>query len=251
MLTLFIWWSSIALEFLLLFRGFREKLAFRHPAFYTYISFVLAQSFLRRAVLTWHGPLYPTIYWSTEFIAVVLGCTVVFEIYRVGLEPYPGTAGMARAALWLVFLMACSETFRAANQPHWQIANVWQLERNLRAFQALSIAALLVLFLIYSVRFSSNLNGILLGYSLFIGVSIIQLTFVSPAGHRLSDFWSYMHPVSYNVALAIWLLHLWSYKPALEPVPASAARGGYRRVAAITQRRLEETRGSLRRAVGS
>jgi hypothetical protein len=254
MLTQLIWWTSIALEILLLFKGFRAGLASRYRIFYTYIGFVLWQSLLRRAVMAWFAPFYSSTYWSTEFLGVILGSAVVFEIYRVGLEPYPGTARMARAALWFVFLAACGEGFvnTAGHRHWWRRANVWELERNLRAFQALAIAALLVLFLIYSIRFGKNLNGILLGYSLFVGVSIFQLTFVSPAGHWLSDFWSYVHPISYDVALAIWLGHLWSYQQCPDHSAAGfEVSGGYRRMAALTQRRLQETRGYLRKATGS
>lgn len=247
MLSQVIWWIGIALELLLLIRGLWGRLFFRYPAFYSYISFVLCQSLLRQSVLRWNYPLYANLYWTTEFLGVLIGCGIVFEIYRIGLSAYPGTARMARSALSLVFALAVLEALM--NTQWWRIATVWGLERNLRVVQALAIAALVLLFLFYSIRFGKNLNGILLGYSLFVGMSVIQLTFVSPAGTRFSDFWSYLHPLSYDLALAMWAGCLWSYQGCPEPEPGVRLEQEYQRIAAVTQRRLQETRGYLRKAV--
>ena len=42
-----IWFGSIALELLFLFRAFRTKLGLSYPIFYFYILFVLTQSFVK------------------------------------------------------------------------------------------------------------------------------------------------------------------------------------------------------------
>ena len=250
MLDQAIWWSTIALELLLFVRGFQSALVSRYPVFYTYISFVLLQELLRFSVYRWDPTRYPAIYWPTEFLGVVIGCGVIFEIYRVGLAAYPGTAKMARAVLLFVFAFACIAAFADSSRGHvLRIPTVWQLERNIRAVQALAIAALVGLFLSYSVRVGKNLLGMLLGYGLFVGVSVFQLTFVSPAGNRFSDFWSYLHPLSYDAALIIWATYLWVHKPCPVPNANMPLEQGYQRIASGTQRRLQEMRRYLRRVV--
>ena len=106
MLSQFIAWGGITLEVLILFRGLKGKLAFRYPVFYSYFSFILFQDLLSFAVHRWYPLLYRNVYWFTEFLALLFGCGVVFEIYRVGLSAFPGTARMARNALALVFTLA-------------------------------------------------------------------------------------------------------------------------------------------------
>src|SRR5260370_25346934 len=99
MLGLTIWWSGFALELLLLVRGFEGKLLARYPVFYVYILFVWMQSLLRFSIYHTRPQLYLPVYWITEYSGVLIGCGVVFEIFRVGLAAYPGTARMARNLL--------------------------------------------------------------------------------------------------------------------------------------------------------
>lgn len=125
-----------------------------------------------------------TVYWITELLGLILGCWVVFEIYRVALAAYPGTARMARNVLGFLFAMALARAVAALwGDARWPADTVMlHMERALRIFQALSTAALVALFVFYSIPFGRNLRGILLGYALFIAQRVICLTFVQPTG---------------------------------------------------------------------
>ena len=249
MLSQSIWWSSIVLEVFLLTRGVSGHLIFRYPVFYGYISFVLAQSIFRSFVHRWSEQLYSSVYWTTEFLGLMLGCWVVFEIYRVALAAYPGTAKMARNVLLFLFALALAKCGAALwNDPHLlEETTALQMERALRTVEATSIVALVTVFASYSIPFGWNLRGILLGYGLFIGERVICLTFVPVAG---KDFWFYAYSASYLVALSLWLGHLWSYQAIPEAESAQLERE-YQMIATATQRRLQEVRGQLRKAVRS
>jgi hypothetical protein len=246
-----IWWSSIAVEILLLVRGLRRRLAFRYPVFYCYLFFVCFQDLLRFVVYQWHPQLYRNVYWITEFLALMFGCGVVLEIYRVGLSAFPGTARMVRNALAFVFALALARGLAEAwTDPRWWLeAATTDVEGVLRAVEALAIVILAVLFLFYSVPLGKNLRGILLGYGFFVSISVLSLEVVSSAGNWVRDFLSGAYPVSYFIALSLWLAHLWSYYP--NPVPDASVRleREYQRVAAATHRRLQDARGYLARAV--
>jgi hypothetical protein len=246
-----IWSGSIALEIVLLLRAFRTRLRFRYPIFYTYILFVLMQSLLRLTVNLYRPGLYSYAYWTTEFVGVVIGCAVVFEIYRVGLASYPGTARMARVLLAILFLIAVAKALAdISNDPRsWAEATTIDIERAVRTVQALAIAALVGLFLSYAIPFGRNLKGILLGYGLFIGASVMWFTFAHAGGDRFRDFWSYLNPASYDFALGLWAVYLWS--PQVQPEPLSHVRleEQYQRVAARTHRRLQTARGYLGKVI--
>jgi len=249
MLSQLIWWGGITLESLLLVRAFRGKLAAHYPVFYIYIAFVLSQSLLRFVVFRWEARLYSPVYWTTEFLGVVAGCAVVFEICKVSLAAYPGTARLARNLLAIGFVLACTNAAVAAsNDANRWIATCVNLERDVRIVQALTIVALVALLFLYAIPFGRNLRGILIGYGLFIGLSVIQLAFVAVMGNLSSKILSYLHPVSYAIALSIWVGHLWAYRANPEPQKTVALEQQYARVAAATRYRLREARGYLEKA---
>ncbi|HLZ93183.1 MAG TPA: hypothetical protein VKQ28_15855 [Candidatus Acidoferrum sp.] len=251
MLSQAIWWSCIALECFLLARGVLGRLIVRYPVFYGYILFVATQSVLRSVVHRWYyDQFYFSVYWVTEFLGLVLGCLIVFEIYRVALAGYPGTARMARKILLFLFVLALAKAGAAfAGDPHLLTDTTpLQMERTLRTAQAISIGALVMVFAAYSIPFGKNLRGILLGYGLFIGERVICLTFVPVSGE---DFWFYAYSGSYLMALGLWLGHLWCY----QAIPATERNAPldkeYQLIAAATRRHLQDARGFLRKAMGS
>src|SRR5436305_10802088 len=213
-LTAIIWCFSSLLEGVLLWRGWRARLFTHFPVFFGYIAFVFSQSILRFAVHHWDPDDYSWFYWGTEFLALIIGSCVVFEVYRRALAAFPGTANMAKNVLLFLFAMALARAINAfASDPGLVLDTTsLHIERALRTFQTIGIFALITLFLAYSIPFGRNLRGILLGYSIFVGQRVLCLTFVRDAG---KDFWFYAYSASYITAVGIWLTHLWS--PALLP----------------------------------
>ena len=155
-----LWWGGIALELLLLIRAIRTKLKLAYPIFYFYILFVLTQSFIRIAVHRW-DTLYSYVYWGTEFIGVIIGCGIVYEIYRVGLAAFPGTARMARLLLTVLFVMALAKALAdVSSDPRWWAeATTVDIERAMRTVQAAAILALAALFLVYRHSFRPQPQG--------------------------------------------------------------------------------------------
>jgi hypothetical protein len=241
MLSQSIWWACITLEILLLARAFRGKLSFRYPVFYCYIFLVVFQDLISFLVYQWKPNFYPYVYWTGEFLCVLIGCS------------YPGTAMMARNILAVLFILAAAKGLKAAaHDPQWWLeANALELDRALRAMQAVCIAALVALFLFYSIPFGKNLRGILLGYGFFIGLRVITLTFFMATSDASREFWGYTYSASYLLALGVWCVHLWCYKANPAPRQTIHLEQDYHRVAAATQRRLQDARSYVARAVGS
>ena len=237
MLSQAIWWSSIALEILLLVRGFLGKLAPRYPVFYAYLAFVLFEDLSSLVISFQHDPngqAYAYWYWITEFIGLAIGCGIVLEIYRKGLSRFPGTARMARNVLVFVFVLDTSRQ---------------NVEQPLRVVQAVVLAALVALFLFYSIPFRRNLRGIVLGYGLFLGAKVVILTMMSTVDR---DVWWYANSAVYPIVLCVWLGYLWSYREAPSSQTASPQlEVDYQRAAAATRRRLQTARGQLAKVVRS
>jgi hypothetical protein len=250
MLNPAIWIIGNLLEVALLVRATRARLIHRYPLFYSYILFVLLQSPIRW-IFYGHKPLYALVYWITEFLGATIGCGIVFEAYRVGLADYPGTARMAKLALSIVFVIAVAAALGLAAGPGWwATTRITDIERTLRIVQALAIIALLLLVWSYRIPFDKNLGGILAGYGVFVGASVVWLTFVYMGGNEFQTFWFYLKPISYDLAVGTWVWCLWSYSAVREWRSPVTLEQDYQRIAAGTRRRLQETRGYLGRAVG-
>jgi hypothetical protein len=146
MLTFSIWLCSILLEVLLLLRGFRTKLVRKYPVFYSYILYVLLQSLVRNFVFYERHNLYFVVYWITQFLAVVVGCVMVFEVFQIVLAEYPGIARPARIVLLFVFASAVVKAMvNAFNGASFFRQTKIDLERNLRLVQAAAIVGIAIL----------------------------------------------------------------------------------------------------------
>lgn len=247
MLIMSIWWLGILLEALLLVRGLQEKLVHEFPVFYTYVLVVFVTEFLRFCFYRWYPANYFDVYWGTQFLSLVVGSAVIFEIYRVGLRTYPGTAKMARNLLLIVFGVIFA---RALANPSghlfwWLATGSEQLERNLRLVQDLAIVTLVLLFLFYAIPFGRNLKGILFGYGLFIAMSTIQLTVMSYAWGTVQHYWSYVQPASYLVVLAIWARELWAAHPVPGAERITRRESDYETLMATTGSQLHKVRTRL------
>ena len=252
MLTDAIWSLAILLECSLILRGIVGRWAKHYRVFYFYISFVFFQDILSVVVSHWSQRAYQYAYWITEFLGVLIGCGIVFEIYKAGLELYPGTARMARNLLGFVFVLAFTKAFVDAwNDPRWlPAASTMELERNARIVQVLALAVLAALFSVYRVPFGRNLRGMVLGYGFYVAASIPQLTFAASEGGRFVAFWGYLAPASYDVALLLLVVHLWSYEPQPTPARTVLLEQHYQQIAAATRRRLDEARGYVGKVTG-
>jgi len=243
MLTLSIWLCAILLEVLLLFQGFRKQLVCKYPVFYSYILYVLLQSLVRYFVRhEWPG-LYPTVYWTTQFPAVIVGCVVVFDIFQMVLAEYPGTARLARNVLLFVFAMAVAKALvNVSNGASLFGQTQIELERNLRVVQIVAIFGIAVLSFFYAIPFGKNARGIVVGYGLYLSTSVIQLTWVSHFGERSYRIWLYTQPAIYLFALAVWIASLWSYEPVPAADPHSMLERDYQRLADATLARFRQVR---------
>jgi len=242
---------GMSLEALVLLRGLRVKLLLRFPLFYSYLLVVLAEDVIRGAVRQWYYPLYDNVYWTTQFVSLVMGSLVVFEIYRLALQEYPGAAKMARNLLGAAFLGIFVKALLTmhVDSAIAVITAYVKLERDLRFAQALAILLLVLLFLWYAIPFGRNLGGILFGYSVFVAMSVVQLSIVAHFEGKAQLFWNIVQPASYFIATGCWLRALWVPDTVVRLSRARNVERDYEALAKSTAALLEEARARLGSAV--
>jgi len=253
MLTQIIWWAGIALESLLLVRGVRGGLVRRFPLFYTYVFFVLAESLVMFAVYRWARNDFARAYWIGEYGTLTLGSFLLLDVYRVVLRQYPGTARVARNLLCFVFALAFAKVLvnRSYGALWWSAQTPEELERNLRIVQSFAVLAIIIVMIVYAIPRGRDLKGILAGYSLLVGSSLVHLSLASHPGLWVIRTWSYVEPVCYVIVLCIWTVALWRPAEAISresslPPPEMP---GHAALVRQTQEALDNLRNGLLKEV--
>lgn len=251
MISQLIFWTCNFLEAVLLLRAVRGRFFAKYSLFYAYLLWVLLRSLAGFYVMLRHPGLYPSFYWDTQFIDTLMGCGIIFELYRQGLVHYPGAARMARNVLAFIFAIVISKVLaNALSGPLLSPGPIaYDLERNLRMVQSVFLIALFALFYYYAIPLGRNLRGMMLGYGLFLGTSVINLTFRTQLGPAFQVWWTYLQPLSYVLVLAIWCPALWACVPMPLPAPASKLEYDYQLLSAGTRRRVAVVRNYLSKAV--
>jgi hypothetical protein len=245
MLAETIWVLGIFLEALLLFRSWRARHFLKFPFFFSYVGFVLVQSVIRYCVNKFYPSQYANVYWCTEFVGVVAGCAVVLDFYRIALAEFLGVAKLARSALLLAFVATFLRVLLGQGTLAWSPIQTILLARDVRFVAIVAIFSLLVLVLYYAIPLGRNLRGMILGYGLFLGISVINLSFFGRFGEEVQSVASFIQTSAYLLALSLWTISLWSYSPrraaARQPLNES-----YVQIFGETQERLARTRSEVR-----
>jgi hypothetical protein len=238
-----IWFTGIVLESLLLIRGFRTHLITKYPFFYAYSGCVLLM-----AVLLLFPELYQRWYWATQFFTLILGYGILLEILNNALSPYPGAEKFARMAGLAAFgLIMCFMILFPVIRSHWSAAGTMQeLERDFRTVQAVFIFGLLAVISYYRIVLSKNIKGMIGGYGVYIGTSLVSLALGSYSANVFGERSRMFEPFSFDISLIIWVVALWSYSPDPAPRPGICLEEDYEAFVAKTRSAM---RSYLRRIV--
>ncbi len=163
MLSSVLWILGPILESLIVVRAVRGNFLKEYKLFYCYIIWVFLRDLSLFAVYHSWPKAYAYDYWYSQFFSVLVGCGVVWEIYRVALANYPGAARMARSVLLFLFIITMSRiVVYAANNAKWLPGKTTlETEREFRIVQALVLIGLLALLAYYAIPAGRNLKGII------------------------------------------------------------------------------------------
>lgn len=242
MLSLLIWRAGILLEGLLLFRGLSGRMSSKYPYFFIYIACALVDDiadYTHYCLSGWAS--YAKWCWIGEFLALVVGCGIILEIFRCVLSPYPGAERFARIAGFSVFVaIAGFALIYPLMMPAWSRAGtMYELARDLRTVQAIFLVGLFGVIRYYGIAIGKNMRGIILGYGLYIGAALVGAAVRSYAGVPLPATWNVItQQASYFVAVLIWTAALWSYHPNPVPDPSVRLEEDYEVFAARTRATL-------------
>lgn len=235
-----LWLTALVLESCLLLRAVHGNFLKRYPLFYLYLGYVLGCDVSLMLVYYLRPKLYGYAYWSGEFLSVVLGCSVVWEVYNVALSRYPGAARMARNVLPFLFIFATSRiVVKSWNSPNWiPGSTTLETELHLRIVQIALLTGMVALIAYYAIPLGRNLKGIIYGFSVLVSTSVMHLSLRGHLGDRFQIIWQYVQSMSYIIVLVVWCATLWSSETAPEPETEARLELDYQALAFATKRQL-------------
>ena len=224
--SLSIWWTAMLIEPLIIFRTSQTKLLSKYPLFFTYILAVWLSDVLLYFIYKIAPGSYQKWNWPTNFLDAILAFGILLEILNVILrnqyaENIVRVSKLGQRLIWATMLclaVVCGWAVSGA----WKTAANIELERNIIAIQAVFLLAALGIIFYYAIPVGRNLKGMILGYGLCLGASLVILTLRIYFGPGFNPVWEIAQPLSFWLALMIWLVTLWNNypEPLVEAVEA-------------------------------
>jgi hypothetical protein len=244
-------WLGVFVSASIVLRGLQTRLVGRFHLFYGYMATVLAVTLIQYVTYTYFRPQYTPVYWVCEFASALVGCAIIFELYRQSLRPFPLLSAMANKVMLFVLALVVARILAGNTfKPHIGLQTILvALERDLRITQAIFLCGLLVLTTYYSVPLGRNLRGLALGYGIFLGLNIVHLSVRANMGMSFETVWRSLQPASFDIALCIWLAFLWIKDPALQKSPSPRLGEDYAQLVAATRKRIAQTEEQLIRII--
>jgi len=253
MLTPILGFSSEALLALLLVSALRGRYLTKYPFLYIYVVCWFFAGLVRFFFFTFHlnhPDEYTLVYWYTQFLLVAGGYAVVLQIYTHTLENYAGTARMARVLVSVIYATVLLEFIvkMFSGRAVELIGSVIRLERNLQSVQAVLLILFVMLVRYYGIPLGRNVQGLVLGYGLFVGTRLITLTLRAFLGTPFYSWWYYSEPICVLATLLIWSLAFRSYHPNPVPDRSIELERDYELAVQRTTEAIATARGYLARA---
>jgi hypothetical protein len=248
MANMIIWWIAISLELVLVIRAVRSALIKKYPFFFLYLSSVLLCDLLLYCAYKLKPATYPGLSHQSEVLNLILGYGIVLEIFRHVLSRYPGVERFARIAGLFVFaLILCFAVlyplmFPGTPRIH---ARYSFIERDFLSVQSIFLLGILGIIYYYGIEVGKNIRGMILGYGVWLGASVIMLGFGSYVGYSFNAIRIFVQPFAYLSSLVVWLDALWSYSPIQVSNPEIGGDADYESLASATREVIGDMRAHL------
>jgi hypothetical protein len=252
MVTWILWTAGFALESVILLRFLTCKLYRHYPLFFAYMALVWTSSIILWPIYRIHPAAYANSFWALQFLTLLAGFGVAFELVQKTFQNYPGAKAFATVVVVMMFAILCGYfSYKLlATEPSSAGETFSDLERDFRVLQVIVLAGTLVVISYYRIDIGRNLKGIISGFGLYVGSTILSQAIRTYAGPSFDRGWQTIQPYTYFIALLIWVLALWSYAPVPIPELSLGLEHDYEALAHRTKERLGAIRADVGRAEG-
>ena len=215
---------GLVLTALVFWRGRYLRIIGRFPLFYSYLGYGFVGTGAMYLIFWFRRGSYPYAYWLYFLLSIIVEFAVLVEVSDHLFEPFPAIRQLGRfltliisIGLGLVYVLP---TILYSNGRHSAL-----LGFALRA--SLTKVAIIVGLLFtahrYGFKMGRNVAGLLLGFSIYLGVNIVNFAADQFFYQQYSKVLWILPPVAYTLCLLVWLTALWDFVPMPErsTMPAS------------------------------
>lgn len=202
---------AFALVGIVLARGVVGKCFKLFPLFYSYMIYVFCGSTIMYLVYWLDPQAYRTAFWLYYLVSILVEFTVLVEISDQIFRRFPAIRNLGRAIT--VVISAVFGVFYVLPALLWSPGRATALLGfALRASvtKAVVLAALLVATRHYGSELGRNVAGLMLGFSIYLGINTANLAAARLFGRVLyGDIYWIMTPVGYTLCSLVWTIALW------------------------------------------
>ena len=199
-----------------LWRGLYNRL----PFFTAYLSAVFICDVLRFSVIFTFGPRSMTeftLYWTTQWILVLLRASVVYEICRQMLGAYPGVWRLCNLILGLAAFVLICVTLLDVTQQGPLVARLFLTIERGYELEVLGMLVVVSSFCrYYRIPVSRLIGLVILGLSVYSGMTLLNDTFASHWFKPLLTVWREVRGDAFVLAEIVWLTAIALWKRAEE-----------------------------------
>jgi hypothetical protein len=237
MYTNIIWLSGSILEAIVLFRGWKSGLLRRYPFFYIFLAWDVLTGIVGFWFYARAPKLYPALYWDTQLVTHAASYGVCFEVFDNAFQHSRGVARAAQKALSVLFVGTFA--YAACDLLSGGFGSVPRAAADLGCYlsyiEATLLLVMLWLFGRYRISLGLDLLGLIVGYSLWVGIGVMVLAWLYLPGHGESIGPRSLRPLAFDAALAIWCVSLWRPQPEPALPPENAIARDYQHLKSNTK----------------
>lgn len=210
---------------LLLTRGVRGGFVPRLPFFYFYIAYTLIFTLVVVWLLLFLPRYHASVYWFGFLLSQVVEFAVLVEVSDHIFEPFPAVRSLGRllyaltSALFLIFYIVPALFLSASSR---QV--MLDLTKRTSLTKALIILVLFAAARVYKLPVGRSITGIMLGFSIYLGVSIADSQFALTLGAPYVPIFRVSGPLAWTLGALVWVVALWNYQPSVVASPAAGGR---------------------------
>jgi len=198
----------------------KRRLVSEFPVFFAYAAFHV----LRTAVLftvqhrmSYNDYFYA--YWSAHAVSIVLGFTVIYEIYCRVFQNYDaiqqlGGIVFGCAAVVLLVVAVLTAVSAPGTDTPGIVKAVVLLERSVRVMQCGLLVCLFLLSFYFGLSWQNYIFGIALGFGVFASIELVAIAVRSQMGAIADTAYSQVNGAAYSCGVLIWVCYLLAPKPA-------------------------------------
>jgi hypothetical protein len=175
----------------------------------------------------WPGE-YASAYWFYFLICILAEFAVLLEISDHIFQPYPAVRHLGRALTILIsFTFALVYILPAILQSHEPSSALLGFALRASATKAVILGVLVFTAHRFSLRLGKNVAGLMLGFSICLGVNVANFAAAGNFGQALYArvLWV-MSPLAYTICLLVWTIALWELAPMPRTDSVRPAAGG-------------------------